>query len=164
MRADATGAGRLRGYAGLFGRPDLAGDRIEPGAFAASLVRRGASGLKMLWQHDPGQPIGAWTRVYEDAAGLVAEGQLALDTQKGREVDALIRAGAVDGLSIGFKTRRARRDAGGGRRLVEIDLWEISVVTFPMQEGARIARPASAQGADGLAARLRTEAARLGAA
>ncbi|GGD12403.1 HK97 family phage prohead protease [Aureimonas glaciei] len=132
-------AGMIRGYASLFGVADLAGDRIEPGAFRASLARRGAPRVRMLWQHDPARPIGVWTSIGEDRRGLFAEGRLALDTQAGREAFALIEAGAIDGLSIGFRTRRALRERGRpGRRLAEIDLWEISVVTFPMQDGARL--------------------------
>lgn len=137
------GDGVIRGYASLFGLVDLAGDRIEPGAFRASLARRGTSGIRMLWQHESGRPIGVWTAIDEDRNGLLVEGRLALGTAGGREAFALIEARAVDGLSIGFRTRRAEKPpagAGGGvrRRLVEVDLWEISIVTFPMQERARV--------------------------
>jgi uncharacterized protein len=136
-------SGVVRGYASVFGAVDLSGDEVMPGAFAASLRRRGAAGVKMLWQHDPGRPIGVWTRLVEDRAGLWAEGRLALSTAGGREAHELIRAGAIDGLSIGFRTQRAERPRGRGngakRRLAEIDLWEISIVTFPMQELARLA-------------------------
>ncbi|WP_245413367.1 HK97 family phage prohead protease [Mangrovicella endophytica] len=128
----------IRGYAAIFNEPDLSGDRIERGAFFSSVAARGAAGIRMLWQHDSARPIGTWVIVREDRTGLFAEGRIALDSQHGREAVALIRAGAVDGLSIGFKAKRARRDADRNRRLVEIDLWEISVVTFPMQEQARI--------------------------
>ena len=139
--AAGAAAGTVRGYAALFLQVDLAGDRILPGAFAASLTRRGAGGIRMLWQHEPGRPIGVWTRVTEDARGLFVEGRLAMETRGGREAFQLIAAGAVDGLSIGFRTTRAARETAPGgakRRLVEIDLWEISVVTFPMQQGARV--------------------------
>lgn len=139
--AAAAAAGTVRGYAALFHQVDLAGDRILPAAFAASLARRGAAGIRMLWQHEPGRPIGVWTRVAEDARGLLVEGRLAMETRGGREAFQLIAAGAVDGLSIGFRTTRAARETAPGgarRRLVEIDLWEISVVTFPMQQGARV--------------------------
>ncbi|SJZ65431.1 HK97 family phage prohead protease [Consotaella salsifontis] len=131
--------GVVRGYASLFGRTDMAGDRIERGAFLASLARRGAAGVRMLWQHDPAQPIGRWTALREDANGLFVEGRLAMASGRAREVAALIAAKAVDGLSIGFRTRRARRSTGETKRvLTEIDLWEISVVTFPMQAEARL--------------------------
>lgn len=133
--------GFISGYASLFGVTDQMGDAIEPGAFRASVARRGAGGIRMLWQHDPGRPIGVWTAVGEDSVGLFVEGRLALSTEGGREAFALVEAGAVDGLSIGFRTRRARKGGAGEaarRRLTEIDLWEISIVTFPMQERARV--------------------------
>ncbi|HEY9058783.1 MAG TPA: HK97 family phage prohead protease [Aurantimonas sp.] len=136
-RPDASG--RLRGYAAIFGDADLAGDVIEPGAFTASVVTRGASGIRMLWQHDPARPVGTWTLIRQDRTGLYVEGRLALGTQAGHEAAELIAAGALDGLSIGFKTKLARRAVGPiRRRLVTIDLWEISLVTFPMQERARL--------------------------
>lgn len=149
----------VRGYASVFRDADISGDRIEPGAFAASLRRRGAQGIRLLWQHDPAQPIGVWTSIVEDRIGLLVEGRLALDTIRGREAAALIRAGAIDGLSIGFRTRRARRQPGeSGRRLVEIDLWEISIVTFPMQERARILQRREQPDLAGLAARIQASA------
>lgn len=133
----------IRGYAALFGDTDTAGDLIEPGAFGASLRRRGTSGIRMLWQHDPARPIGVWTEIREDREGLYVEGRLALGTQAGREAAELVAAGALDGLSIGFRPRLARRGVGATRRrLVTIDLWEISLVTFPMHERARLIAPA----------------------
>ena len=156
-------AGIVRGYAALFHLVDLAGDRIAPGAFRASLLRRGAAGIRMLWQHEPGRPIGIWTSITEDQRGLWVEGRLAMGTQGGREAFHLIAAGAVDGLSIGFRTQRASKEAGGARRrLVEIDLWEISVVTFPMQEGARVLSLGDG-GEAPLALRLRAGAERIAA-
>ncbi len=137
--AGPDASGRLRGYAAIFGDADLAGDIIEPGAFTASVVTRGSSGIRMLWQHDPARPVGTWTLIREDRTGLYVEGRLALRTQAGHEAAELIAAGALDGLSIGFKTKLARRAVGPvRRRLVTIDLWEISLVTFPMQERARL--------------------------
>ncbi|MBO0904914.1 HK97 family phage prohead protease [Jiella sp. MQZ13P-4] len=129
---------RFSGYAAIFGATDLAGDRIEPGAFAASLAARRPEAVRMLWQHDPARPIGRWIDIAEDRTGLKVLGEFALDTAGGREAAALAAAGAVDGLSIGFRTKLARRgDGGTRRRLVTIDLWEVSLVTFPMQERAR---------------------------
>lgn len=131
--------GLFEGYASLFDTEDLGRDVIDRGAFARSLKRRGVAGIKMLFQHDPAQPIGTWTALAEDARGLYARGQLTLDVAKAREVLALMREGALDGLSIGFREVRGQRDQRSGvRRLKEIDLWEISVVTFPMQPDARI--------------------------
>jgi uncharacterized protein len=129
--------GRFSGYASLFGIPDLGRDVVMAGAFAASLARRGAAGVRLLFQHDPAEPIGRWLALREDGRGLFAEGQLNLAVQRGREIDALMRGGGLDGLSIGFRTLRAGRGAGGERRIQQVDLWEISLVTFPLQPGAR---------------------------
>jgi len=132
-------AGAFEGYASLFGAEDLGRDLVQRGAFGASLVRRGAMGVRMLFQHDPGAPIGVWEEIREDERGLYVRGRLTLDVARAREVHALMKAGALDGLSIGFHTVKAARDARTGiRQLVEIDLWEISIVTFPMQPGARV--------------------------
>jgi uncharacterized protein len=133
--------GAFEGYAAVFSAPDLAADVILPGAFRASLARRPAADVRMLFQHDPAEPIGVWTHLTEDARGLFARGKLLPEVMRGRELIALITAGGIDGLSIGFRTIRARRDAlSGERRIAEIDLWEISLVTFPMQPGARVKR------------------------
>lgn len=131
--------GTFSGYASLFGEVDLGRDMVERGAFARSLRRRGATGIRLLFQHDPSEPVGRWTEVREDERGLFVRGQLATSSARGREVLALLRDGALDGLSIGYRTVRARKDAATGiRRILEADLWEISIVTFPMLTGARI--------------------------
>lgn len=133
-------AGEFEGYSSLFGVPDLGGDVVESGAFAQSLALRGAAGIRMLWQHDPAQPIGRWLALAEDAHGLRVRGRLNAAVLKAREVAALMRDGAVDGLSIGFRVVEAGRDRPRGlRRLKRLDLWEISVVTFPMLPAARVA-------------------------
>jgi HK97 family phage prohead protease len=143
-RAVAAG-GVISGYASLFGEVDLGGDLVVKGAFADSLRRQGPGRVRMLFQHDPSQPIGVWDEIREDSMGLRVRGRLALRVEKAREVWALIQDGAIDGLSIGFKTVHARRDAKSGvRRLERVDLWEISVVTFPMLPEARIAAAKSA--------------------
>lgn len=137
---DVTFDGVFEGYACRFHREDLGRDVIMPGAFRGSLEKRGAAGIRMLFQHDPNQPIGTWTKIHEDARGLFVRGQLATEVAKAREVLSLMRAGAIDGLSIGFRTvKGVRNPRSGVRRLEEIDLWEISVVTFPMQPEARVA-------------------------
>lgn len=140
LRLDGVEAdGSFSGYASLFGRVDLGRDVVERGAFARSLEKRGAAGIRMLFQHDPATPIGSWQEVREDARGLFVRGQLALDSARAREVHALMRGRALDGLSIGFRTVRARKEAKSGvRRILEADLWEISVVTFPMLPEARV--------------------------
>jgi HK97 family phage prohead protease len=144
---DVSGDGSFSGYASLFGAVDLGRDVIEPGAFAASLKRRGASDVRMLYQHDPDQPIGRWLSIREDSHGLHVEGKLSLGVARAREVHELMKSGALDGLSIGFQTLRARNEAKSGvRRILSADLWEISVVTFPMQPGARVTAVKSAHG------------------
>lgn len=138
---DGDAFGFFEGVASTFGQPDLIGDVIERGAFADSLAR--ARPIKMLWQHDPRAPIGVWDQVRETPAGLVVQGRLVLAVQQARETLALLRAGAVDALSIGFSVPKGGaavdRDSST-RRLSKIELWEISVVTFPANARARIHR------------------------
>lgn len=164
----------------LFNREDMGRDIVAPGAFADSLARRGPRGIKMLFQHDANQPIGVWDTIREDGRGLYVTGRLIPEVAKAREVLAMMRAGAIDGLSIGFRTLAGKRDRGSGvRRLARIDLWEISVVTFPMLPEARVtavkgrprarASPALAERvhrdeADRLAARIRCFARQLATA
>lgn len=140
-RLALCGDGAFEGYASLFDVPDLGRDVVLPGAFRDSLRARGARGIKMLFQHDPAAPIGVWTDLVEDARGLYARGRLTTEVARAAEILALIRAGALDGLSIGFRASVARRESKNGlRRLSRIDLWEISVVTFPLLPQARITR------------------------
>ena len=144
--------GTFSGYASLFGTVDLGQDLVMPGAFRESLGARGARGVKLLFQHDPSEPIGVWLEIAEDNKGLFARGRLMPEVNRGREVLSLMRAGALDGLSIGFRTQQGRTDrASGVRRLDKIDLWEISVVTFPMLPEARVStvKRALARGATG---------------
>ena len=137
--ATLTADGAFAGYASLFNVPDLGNDIIAPGAFTESLARRGPRGIKLLFQHDASQPIGVWKSLREDARGLYAEGQLSIDNSQARDILALLRSGAIDGLSIGFRATTANRSGKSGpRRLTKIDLWEISIVTFPMLPGARV--------------------------
>ncbi|WP_150288094.1 HK97 family phage prohead protease [Rhabdaerophilum calidifontis] len=143
-RADADllppdAAGEFEGYASVFGVMDLGRDVVLPGAFRATLERRGARGVKLLWQHDPAQPIGEWREIREDRHGLYVRGALDLGHARGREALRLMRRGAVDGLSIGYRSEAERRDpATGLRRLERVDLWEISLVTFPLLPQARV--------------------------
>ncbi len=135
-----TGDSLIEGYASLFGDADQGGDIVTNGAYAASLVRLAKEGrqVKMLWQHDPAQPIGIWDEVREDARGLYVKGRLLESVGKGREAAALIQAGAIDGLSIGYRTVRATKNDKGQRLLKELELWEVSLVTFPMLPSARV--------------------------
>lgn len=132
---------QIEGYASRFGACDQGGDVVAKGAYAGSLSRIAAEGrrVKMLWQHDPSQPIGVWEEIREDETGLWVKGRLLDSVAKGREAAALVRAGAIDGLSIGYRTKRAAKDAGGRRLLTELELWEVSLVTFPMLPSARVA-------------------------
>ena len=110
-----SGDSRIEGYASLFGAGDQGGDVVVPGAYGKSLAALKASRrqVKMLWHHDPAQPIGVWDEVREDARGLHVKGRILTDVEKGREAAALIAAGAIDGLSIGYRTRTATRDQTG---------------------------------------------------
>src|SRR6266508_2047366 len=113
---------------------------FDVNAFTKSLQRRPAGKVKMLRQHDPEEPIGIWLNLAEDKKGLRAKGKLILDTVKGRETHALMRAGALDRLSIGFRTIKDRFDrAKGIRYLEEVDVPEISIVTFPLNPRATVA-------------------------
>ena len=113
---EVTLEGDFEGYASLFNREDLGRDVILPGAFRKSLTQRGAQGVKMLFQHDPNQPIGIWQKIYEDARGLFAKGRIMTELTKGREVLAMMRTGAIDGLSIGFRVVDGIRDRRSSRR------------------------------------------------
>ncbi|MEM9716447.1 MAG: HK97 family phage prohead protease [Pseudomonadota bacterium] len=130
---------QISGYASLFGLADQGGDIVSPGAYAVSLTALRDSGrsVKMLWQHDPNQPIGVWDEVREDAHGLYVKGRVLTDLKLGQEVMTLVSAGAIDGLSIGYRTVKADK-SGEGRVLKSLDLWEVSLVTFPMLPQARV--------------------------
>jgi HK97 family phage prohead protease len=133
----ALGPDQFEGYASLFGVADGAGDRVAPGAFAASLRRRGAAEVRMLYQHFSHAPIGVWEEIAEDARGLYVRGRLSSAVEQARDVRALLADGALNGLSIGFRTVRAKREARG-RLLQEVDLWEVSIVTFPLLAGSTV--------------------------
>lgn len=131
----------IEGYASLFGEVDQGGDIVAAGAYQTSLEALANKGwrVKMLWQHDPTQPIGVWEELREDARGLWVKGRLVTETARGSEAAALIAAGAIEGLSIGYRTKRARQGEHGRRILSEVELWEVSLVTFPMLPSARLA-------------------------
>ncbi len=133
------GTGVFSGYASMFNVADQSGDIVLPGAFHTSLIRRPAEDIRMLFQHDPAEPIGTWLEVRETERGLYVLGRLNKAVQRGRELLALLEGGGIDGLSIGFKTVAARKSKTGiGRLINKIDLWEISLVTFPMLDSARV--------------------------
>ena len=135
----------IEGYGSLFGLTDQGGDAVQPGAFAASLERLAAKGgrVRMLWQHDPAQPIGVWDEIREDGKGLWVRGRLLPEVAQAREAAALLQAGAIDGLSIGYRAISAERDGKGRRLLTEVELWEVSLVTFPMLPEAKVGRKES---------------------
>jgi HK97 family phage prohead protease len=132
---------RIEGYASLFGACDQGGDVVTKGAYGRSLTQLAAErrSVKMLWQHDPAQPIGIWDEVREDERGLYVKGRLLDCVARGQEAAALIAAGAIDGLSIGYRTLKAAKNDKGQRLLTELELWEVSLVTFPMLPSARVA-------------------------
>ena len=126
----------IAGYASLWGAADLNGDVTARGVFAESLAKTGAGGVRMLHQHESRAVVGVWDRMVEDERGLWVEGRIEDWSAEARYAAALARAGALDGLSIGFRATKARRD-GRLRVLSRAELWEVSLVTFPMLPGAR---------------------------
>ena len=129
--------GVFEGYASVFGIVDQGMDVVERGAFTKSL----GSGrkVKMLWQHDQSQPIGVWDEIREDERGLYVKGRVLKEVQKGREAQALMKAGAMDSMSIGYRTIEAMQEGNGSvRKLMEVDLFEVSLVTFPMLPEAMV--------------------------
>ncbi|MGE4322918.1 MAG: HK97 family phage prohead protease [Sphingobium sp.] len=123
---------RFAGYAAIFDRVDRGGDVVRAGAFGA--VR--AEGVPLLWQHGPDAVIGTVERLEEDVRGLRVIGRVSGRTAAGREAAAALKTRAVDGLSFGYRVKRAR--ARGTRELLALDLVEISLVTHPMQPLARV--------------------------
>ena len=139
--------GTVEGYGSVFGVRDNYDDVISKGAFIQSLKDHKAAGTMpaMLWQHDADKPIGVWTEMVEDEKGLRIKGQLALETVKGKEAHALLKMGALNGLSIGFMSKEWAYDRDTEvRTLTAIDLWEVSLVTFPANEKARVTNVKSA--------------------
>ena len=134
--------GIFRGYASIFGNEDQGNDIVQKGAFTKSLEQRPASKVKMLFQHKTDEPIGVFESIYEDSKGLYVKGKLALGTQKGRDTYELLKIGALDGMSIGFKADPTKQgyneNKRGVRTLKEVDLMEISLVTFPINEQAMV--------------------------
>ncbi len=129
LKREPDDHGVVEGYASVFNVVDAGRDRVSPGAFRDSLSNRMP---KMLWQHNPEEPIGVWDEVREDEKGLLVRGRLSKDVTKGREAMALLRMGAIDGLSIGYKTIEADGEGAGVRNLTKVALYEVSFVTIPM--------------------------------
>lgn len=134
--------GTFKGHGSVFGELDSYRDIVMPGAFSKSLAAFAAKErpVPMLWQHDSRQPIGVYTTIKEDDIGLYVEGQINLKVAKGQEAYALMEQKALSGLSIGYNTVRDEWDEKAmTRKLFEVDLWEVSPVTFPAGDQARIA-------------------------
>ena len=134
--------GLFKGYASIFDEVDSQNDRVVRGAFQKSIQAAINNGQmpKMLWQHNEKELIGLWTIIREDAKGLYVEGKLLTDVAKAKEALALIQEKALDGLSIGYMVKKALRgkEKDAIRLLTEVELFEISLVTFPANAGARI--------------------------
>ena len=134
--------GTFTGYGSIFRNEDQGSDIMQKGAFTKSLKNSPASKVKLLYQHKTDEPIGVFEDMYEDDKGLFVKGKLAMGTQKGREAYELLKIGALDGMSIGFRADPEKQgyneNKRGTRTLKEVDLMEISLVTFPMNESALI--------------------------
>jgi HK97 family phage prohead protease len=138
--------GVFTGHAAIFGERNRHNEIVQRGAFARTIADHLARNIRppMLWAHRPDEVIGVWTDIREDATGLAVTGKLITETAKGREALALLKADALNGLSIGFRAKHATRNANGVRVLSEIDLVEISLVALPSAGGARIKQVRSA--------------------
>ena len=133
--------GFFSGYGAVFGNVDWHNDVILHGAFQKSLQRWEEKGKMppVLWNHNDGEPIGVYTNIYEDEKGLFVEGRLLIDdVPRAKSTHALLKAGAIDGLSIGYKTKKANQQTNGIRELIELDLGEISIVTMPSNKESLI--------------------------
>lgn len=142
MQIKSTGEdGSIEGYGSVFDVVDDYDDVIASGAFTKSLADHKVEKTMpaMLWQHNPNEPIGVWTEMVEDAKGLRIKGKLSLETIKGKEAHALLKMGALNGLSIGFISKQWAYDRETDvRTLLEVDLWEVSLVTFPANGKSRV--------------------------
>ena len=132
----ATPEGVIEGYGAVFGNVDQGGDVILPGAFSDSL--RSGRKVKMLREHCPEDVIGVWDEVTEEKSGLRVKGRILTSITDGKDAFELVKAGALDGLSIGYRTVESEFNSAGNRLLKQLDLWEVSLVTFPMNELARV--------------------------
>ena len=135
--------GSFEGYASVFGNKDLGNDVIMQGAFSKSIYKKKPKQIKLLYQHKTDEPIGVIDDVMEDKRGLKVKGRLAMNTQKGREVFELMKMGALDSMSIGYRLnpKGYHYDDKEKKRVIkEVDLMEISMVTFPMNPKAKVTK------------------------
>ncbi len=133
--------GFFSGYGAVFGNVDWYNDVILPGAFKASLEKWQLKNKMppVLWNHNDSEPIGVYTQIYEDEKGLFVEGKLLIDdVPRAKSTYALLKAGAIDGLSIGYSTKKANQQGNGVRELIEVDIGEISIVTQPANDRSLI--------------------------
>lgn len=153
---EITDSGVIEGYASVFGNVDYGGDKVVSGAFSEGLINAAAEGrkIKMLWQHDPSKPIGVWDELTEDSVGLRVKGTMVMEVALAREAHALMKAGAIGGLSIGYRTIRSKPE-GNKRILEKVDVFEVSPVTFPMNGSAKI-MAIKGEGFDDLVEKLRS--------
>jgi len=138
---DIEESGDFSGYASVFDITDSHNDVVLKGAFSRTLmdIKSGKRDVKLLWQHHMDEPIGVLTALYEDERGLYVEGKLLLDVQRGKEAYSLLKSSAIGGLSIGYTVEAFDIDATSGSRLLrDLDLWEVSLVTFPANAQAGI--------------------------
>jgi len=138
---DADGEGSFEGYGSVFHVTDKGRDVVLPGAFTRTLQESATKQRMpaMLWQHDYMQPIGRWVSMAQDDRGLRVKGLLATNTRAGRDAYELMKMGALDGLSIGYSTKRGTwDDVEKRRKLLDLDLHEVSPVVFPMNEDSRV--------------------------
>ena len=134
-------SGVFTGYGSVFDVLDSYKEIVVRGAFADTMAAHKAKGTMpaMLWQHRSGEPMGVYLEMDEDAVGLRVRGQIAMKTQRGAEAYELLKMGAISGLSIGFVPREEAYDKVTGiTTLKKVDLWELSLVTFPANDAARV--------------------------
>ena len=146
---DTDEDGKFEGYASVFGNKDLGNDVIEKGAFSKSIYKKKPKEIKLLYQHKTDEPIGVIESIEEDNKGLKIKGKLVLGTQRGRETYELMKAGAINSMSIGYRLnpKGYSYDEKSRKRVIkEVDLMEVSMVTFPMNPKAKIDKVKMANG------------------
>lgn len=134
--ADVTDTGEIAGHGSVANNVDLGQDTVKSGAFLKTL-QESKGKLPILFNHDPSEPIGVWTEMQEDGKGLRVKGQINMEVARGREIHALLKQGAIKGLSIGYSIVKDKIE-NGIRQLIELKLYEVSVVVFPMNEMAQV--------------------------
>lgn len=152
-------SGEFEGYGSTFGgEPDAYGDVIAEGAYSDSLAAHKAKGTmpKLFWQHNADEPIGKWTDAVEDSHGLLMRGKLNMDVQRGREAYALLKAGDIDGLSIGYRIKEYSVDTDSGIWTLEkLDLIEVSIVSVGANENAVVQSVKAAKAVHDLTEKLK---------